>query len=127
MLQAMKTLFFVPRYNDSTIREPIVATFGKCKVTMYPRGSGSGNRTSNLLSDICQLAGIYDVGIKIHGSRNLRNTVKALIRGLESQKVEEEATVFPQTTASNNLPNSESRRIRGRLTVQTIGMLRIPS
>ena len=63
-MQALKTLFYVPRYNQATILHPLVARYGKCKVTMYPRSSGRGAIASNLISDICRLAGIADIGVK---------------------------------------------------------------
>jgi len=61
----MKTLFYVPRYNKATILHPLVAKYGQCKVTMYPRSSGRGAIASNLISDICRLAGIADIGVKV--------------------------------------------------------------
>lgn len=126
LMQALKTLFFVPRYNDATIRVPIKTKFGKSKVTMYPKSSGSGCKASDLMTDICHLAGIKDIGIKIHGSRNLRNQVKAVIRGLEGQRVEEEEEVFPATTEKNTYLHYQHRRMKKVHTQQTIGLLSIP-
>lgn len=65
VVQALKTLFFVPRYKRATILHPLVARYGKCKVTMYPRSTGSGCKASNMVSGICKLAGIQDIGVKV--------------------------------------------------------------
>lgn len=57
--------------------------FGKCKLRMYPLASGGGIRANALLGDIASLAGINSIGIKAHGSRNARNSVKALFQAFE--------------------------------------------
>ena len=44
------------------------------KVVMYPKAAGRGIVASSMLFDICKMAGIHDIGIKCHGSRNARNT-----------------------------------------------------
>lgn len=117
--QAMKTLFYVPRYNKATILHPLVAKYGQCKVTMYPRSSGRGAIASNLISDICRLAGIADIGVKVHGTRNVRNTVKALIQGFESQIVPQEQIELPLVKADK----LKRRKVKGVPTVQTAGLL----
>ena len=43
------------------------------KVTMYPKAGGCGITASPLMHEIAKMAGIHDVGIKVHGSRNVRN------------------------------------------------------
>lgn len=40
---------------------------------MYPKASGTGIVANPLMHEICKMAGIHDVGIKVHGSRNVRN------------------------------------------------------
>jgi hypothetical protein len=40
---------------------------------MYPRASGNGITANALMYEICKMAGLYDIGLKIHGSRNVRN------------------------------------------------------
>ena len=37
-----------------------------------------------MITNICQLAGLQDVGVKVHGSRNPTNTVKALLHALQN-------------------------------------------
>jgi len=88
--RACRNLYPIPRFNRHTIPEPATAKFGKVKVVMYPKSSGRGIVASNLVSDICKLAGIHDIGVKIHGSRNPRNTVKCLFEAFDGMKTHEE-------------------------------------
>ncbi|KAK9800317.1 hypothetical protein WJX73_000972 [Symbiochloris irregularis] len=84
-MRALKNLFTVPRYNDATTWQARTAKYGKAKVITYPRSSGSGIMAAPMLSAICDLAGIRDIGVKVHGTRNAINIVKAFIIALESQ------------------------------------------
>ena len=88
--RASRNLYPIPRFNRHTIPEPATAKFGKVKVVMYPKSSGRGIVASTLVSDICKLAGIHDIGVKIHGSRNPRNTVKCLFEAFDGMKTHEE-------------------------------------
>ncbi|DBB03491.1 hypothetical protein WJX82_000655 [Trebouxia sp. C0006] len=82
-LRALNNLTFIPRYERFTILHPVDTKFGKCKLRMYPLASGGGIRANALLGDIASLAGINSIGIKAHGSRNARNSVKALFQAFE--------------------------------------------
>lgn len=88
--RACNNLYPIPRYNGHTIPEPAEAKFGKVKVVMYPKSSGRGIVASTLISEICKLAGIHDIGVKVHGSRNPRNTVKCLFEAFDKMKTYEE-------------------------------------
>jgi ribosomal protein S5 len=87
---AYRNLYPIPRHNGHTITEPVTATFGKTKVIMYPKSSGRGIVANPMLASICQLAGIYDIGIKVHGSRNAQNTIKCLFAAFDQLKSEED-------------------------------------
>ncbi len=41
---------------------------------MYPKAAGNGIVASDLIYDICKMAGLHDVGVKVFGSRNPRST-----------------------------------------------------
>ena len=88
--RACQTLYPVPRFNNHTITEEVEATFGKVKIIMYPKGAGRGIVASALVRDICKMAGIYDIGVKIHGSRNPRNAVKCLFEAFSRLRTHEE-------------------------------------
>ena len=62
---------------------------------MYPRSSGRGISANNLLFDICKMAGIHDIGIKVHGSRNARNAVKCLFDAFAKLRTPEEMLAQP--------------------------------
>lgn len=55
--------------------------------------------------------------MQVYGSRNIRNTIKALIRGLESQVPEQELKELPQSQLKSY------RRPKGTPSVQTVGLL----
>lgn len=88
--RACRNLYPIPRYNGHTIPERMEAKFGKVKVVMYPKSSGRGIVASTLVSDICKMAGVHDVGVKVHGSRNPRNTVKCLFDAFDKMRTHEE-------------------------------------
>lgn len=88
--RACRNLYPIPRFNRHTIPEGATAKFGKVKIVMYPKSSGRGIVASTLVSDICKLAGIHDIGVKIHGSRNPRNLVKCLFEAFDGMKTHEE-------------------------------------
>lgn len=87
---AYRNLYPIPRHNGHTITETVTATFGKTKVIMYPKSSGRGIVANPMLASICQLAGIYDIGIKVHGSRNPQNTIKCLFAAYDKLQSEED-------------------------------------
>lgn len=99
--KALKHLTYVPRFREHTIHYPITVLYGKTKLIMYPRASARGIKASNLMNSLCRLAGVKDVGIKIQGSRNLRNSVQALFKAFDQMqtRVDEDsvdATPYPE-------------------------------
>lgn len=80
------------------------------KLTLYPKASGCGITANNLMREICKMAGIHDIGIKVHGSRNVRNAgarpppvqpaaprVRRRVRGLQAGS----ARLLPQDGTSH--------------------------
>lgn len=106
--RAIKSLSYVPRFREHTIYYPTTVQFGKTKLIMYPLSSCRGLRCSDLMASICQLAGIKDIGIKIQGSRNLRNSVMALFKAFDQmQDRVDESSV--DATPSPEWPNDKWR------------------
>ena len=64
-LQAMKTLFYVPRFRAHTIIHPLRAKYGRVLLYAYPKSSHGGIKANNLMTSICKLAGISNIGIKV--------------------------------------------------------------
>lgn len=64
-LQAMKTLFYVPRFRGHTIIHPLRAKYGRVLLYAYPKSSHGGITANNLMTSICKLAGISNIGIKV--------------------------------------------------------------
>lgn len=88
--RACRNLYPVPRYNGHTIPEAIKSKYGQVKLTLYPKASGCGITANNLMREICKMAGIHDIGIKVHGSRNVRNAVKCLFQALDKMRTEDQ-------------------------------------
>lgn len=101
---AYKNLYPVPRHNNHTVTEPVTATFGKTKVIMYPKSSGRGIVANPMLAGICRLAGIHDVGIKVHGSRNPQNTVKCLFAAFDTLRAQDEIVGFRDGVLTVQVP-----------------------
>ena len=101
---AYKNLYPVPRHNNHTVTEPVTATFGKTKVIMYPKSSGRGIVANPMLAGICRLAGIHDVGIKVHGSRNPQNTVKCLFAAFDKLRSQDEIVGFRDGVLTVQVP-----------------------
>eukprot|EP00887_Chlorella_sp_A99_P006150 scaffold22.g6150.t1 len=93
--RAFRNLYPVPRFNDHTITEPMEAKYGQVKVVMYPKAAGQGIVASPMLYDLCKMAGIHDIGIKCHGSRNARNTVKAVFEAFDRLRTVDEILEQP--------------------------------
>ena len=51
--------------------------------------AGAGVAANPMVTNICHLAGLQDVGVKVHGSRNPSNTVKALLHALQNSAGED--------------------------------------
>ncbi|KAL6781316.1 MRPS5 [Auxenochlorella protothecoides x Auxenochlorella symbiontica] len=90
--RACSNLFPIPRYNGHTIPEGIEAKFGQVKLVVYPKSAGSGIIASEMIGGICKMAGIHDIGVKVHGSRNRRNAVKCLFEAFDKIRSHDEIT-----------------------------------
>lgn len=112
-MRALNNLTFVPRYERFTILHPVDTKYGKCKLRMYPLSSGSGIRANALLGDIAALAGINAIGIKVHGSRNARNSVKAMFQAFEQlttiEKMAQEKGMIALEVISGTRPPPKQR------------------
>ena len=64
-MRALKNLFYVPMYLGKTIHQRRVAKYGRNKVIMYPRSAGQGIIASPMITAICHLVGIRDIGVKV--------------------------------------------------------------
>ena len=101
---AYRNLYPIPRHHGHTITEEVTATFGKTKVIMYPKSSGRGIVANPMLADVCQLAGIYDIGVKVHGSRNPQNTIKCLFAAFDKLRSEDELAGYDEATGVVRVP-----------------------
>ena len=61
----MKTLFYVPRFRGQTILHPLKAKYGRVLLSAWPKSSHGGMKANKLMTSICKLAGIVNIGIKV--------------------------------------------------------------
>ncbi len=101
---AYRNLYPVPRHHGHTITEEVTATFGKTKVIMYPKSSGRGIIANPMLAGVCQLAGIYDIGVKVHGSRNPQNTIKCLFAAFDKLRSEDDLAGYDEAKGVLRVP-----------------------
>lgn len=97
MIQAIKRMVPVERYEDRTVFGEVEGKFGSSRVYLRSRPPGFGIRANYYVHEICRCAGISDVGAKVRGSMNGMNIVKAVFEALGQQKLP--ATIAKQRSA----------------------------
>ncbi|ODQ79677.1 hypothetical protein BABINDRAFT_180259 [Babjeviella inositovora NRRL Y-12698] len=90
---AVKNMVHVPRYEDRTILGSIDHRFHAVKLFLRSAPSGFGLKVNHNIFEICQCAGIKDLGGKVYKSRNSMNVAKAFIEAISKQKTLEELAV----------------------------------
>jgi small subunit ribosomal protein S5 len=86
MIQAIKSMVPVDRYEGRTVFGNLAAKFGASQVYLRARPPGFGIRANYYVHEVCRCAGISDVGGKVRGSMNGMNVVKAVFEALRNQK-----------------------------------------
>jgi ribosomal protein S5 len=86
LIQAIKSMVPVDRYENRTVYGETEAKFGSSRVCLRARPPGFGIRANYFVHEICRCAGITDVGAKVRGSMNGMNIVKAVFQALRQQK-----------------------------------------
>lgn len=86
MLNAIRNMRPVRRYEDRTIYGELRAKVGATEVALGARPPGFGLRVSGRIFEIARAAGIYDLAAKVTRSRNPMNTAKAVWQALCEQK-----------------------------------------
>lgn len=57
----------------------------KSEVLVYPLPPGGGLHCPNVIAELCHVMGIKDLKVRVNGSGNPLNVVKAFFEGLKSQ------------------------------------------
>ncbi len=87
---AMGNLIAVELFDGHTIYHDIEHRFKKTKVCLWAGKQGTGVLANELVSTICNLAGIQNLRAKVHGVHHKRNTVRAVFEALELVQSAEE-------------------------------------
>jgi len=87
---AMGNLIAVELFDGHTIYHDIEHRFKKTKVYLWAGKQGTGVLANELVSTICNLAGIQNLRAKVHGVHHKRNTVRAVFEALELVQSAEE-------------------------------------
>eukprot|EP00877_Chromochloris_zofingiensis_P006345 jgi/Chrzof1/1964/Cz10g28050.t1 len=87
-LRAYKNLIPIPRYRQHTIYHPIDKTYRKVRVQMWPRPDGFGVTANPVVSELCTLAGLRNLTVRITGhNKNRVNAVTAWLDALGTQSI----------------------------------------
>ena len=87
---AMNNLIAIELFEGHTIYHDVEHRFKKTKVNLWAEKQGSGVIANELVSTICDLAGIQNLRAKVHGVHHKRNTVRAIFEALELVETVEE-------------------------------------
>lgn len=116
------SLFFVPRHARTTVLAPSTAWHGSVKASVFPLPTGRGIRAGPLAAGVCRLAGLADVGVKLHGARTPRNAVKAIIKALEGGPTL--AGAAREAAAAGGVPGGARVRVRELVSGGMTGLAR---
>jgi small subunit ribosomal protein S5 len=84
LVQAVRNMDFVERFEDRTIWTEMETKLGATRVIMRPRPVGFGLQCNPNIHQILKAAGIKDISAKVWGSRNPLNVIKATFRMLQA-------------------------------------------
>lgn len=79
-MEAYKRLTPIPLYRGHTLYHRIEHNYNMLKLTLEPRPEGWGVKASELVTQLCNLAGLRNVSIKVHARRRTRFFVAAALQ-----------------------------------------------
>ena len=83
---AMKNLIVVKlnhHINKDTVRKQVSYKLGSSTVIVQPVSIGTGIVASGWIKQVCEMAGLKDIRVKLKGSNNRLNYLKALFYALQ--------------------------------------------
>ncbi|WIA36472.1 hypothetical protein OEZ86_007772 [Tetradesmus obliquus] len=87
-LKAYHNLVAIPRYRGHTVYHPIDLTVRKIRMQVWPRELGFGVTANPVVTELCDLAGIDNVTVKVSGNRkNVRNLVQVFVEAMSNQSL----------------------------------------
>jgi len=90
VMNAIRNLRPVPRYENRTIYGDLEKKLGATKVQLFARPPGFGIRTQHLIFELARAAGLQDLAARTPRSRNKMNVIKATWEALTNQKLPDE-------------------------------------
>jgi len=81
--RAMRSMFYVDRFEDRTVFHEMEAKTQASKVIIMPAPEGHGVRANATAGALCRMAGIRDIMVKTHGTPNPMAIVAAFQKALE--------------------------------------------
>jgi small subunit ribosomal protein S5 len=84
LVQAFKNVDHVERFEQRTVWTEMSTKLGSTRLVIRPRPVGFGLRCNPYVHQVLKAAGIKDASVKVWGSRNPGNVVKALFRMLHA-------------------------------------------
>ncbi|KAI7242053.1 hypothetical protein KC352_g14711, partial [Hortaea werneckii] len=92
MMNAIRNMKPIPRYEDRTIYGDVEAKVGASIVQLSARPPGFGNRCQHLIFELARAAGLSDLAARTPRSRNKMNVVKAAFQALTTQRLPEDVS-----------------------------------
>jgi small subunit ribosomal protein S5 len=80
----------ITRFQNRTIHSDIDHTFCSTRLKLWATPPGYGIVANEKIHEVCRCFGISDVGVKILGSKNPMNVVKAMFEALTTAKTPKE-------------------------------------
>ena len=85
-IKAVKNLQYIPRYENRTISNQIIAKKGACHLNLLPAPPGSGIKACPIIYELCNLIGIKDIHSKDFKGRNHLNIASLFIEALKTKQ-----------------------------------------
>lgn len=107
-----RSLIMIKMGQTRSIPHPFTHKLHHTEIFAYPVGSGVGLNCPNIIRDLCTVAGIKDLKVRVVGSRNPMNTIKAFFEGLRTQMNVETSALIRGVHASELRTRIERGRIK---------------
>ena len=78
----MKRVYAISSMPESSVHHSVVAKHGATRVVVMPSVAGQGIKAGDPVRLLMECLGVKNVVVKVHGSNNPINTVKAVLKGL---------------------------------------------
>ena len=87
---AIKNMIYIDRFDNRTTYSDFTHTYQHVTLDIKSCAAGHGIIANNYIHEVCRCFGVNDIAVKIRGSTNPMNVVKAIFDALTSQSTPKE-------------------------------------